>query len=141
MPGAGAAGGLGAGLVAFLGAKLVPGIDIVCETVGFSQHLEGADLVFTGEGRIDTQTMSGKTVAGVAARAKASGIPVIAIAGELAINSEELDRHGIDTALSIAPGPISLEDSSANAGRLIAETTERALRLIMLEPGHTSDGD
>ena len=86
--------------------------------------------------------MFGKTVAGVAMRAKASGVPVIAIAGEVAISDKELARYGIDAALSIAPGPISLEESSADAGRLIADATERALRLILLEPGkgsHISD--
>jgi glycerate kinase len=136
VPGAGAAGGLGAGLVAFLGAELRPGIDIVCEAVGLSEHLEGADLVFTGEGRIDTQTVFGKTVAGVARRASIAGVPVIAIAGELAISNEDLSSYNIDAALSIAPGPISLEESFANASRLIAEAAERSLRLVLIEPGN-----
>jgi len=141
LPGAGAAGGLGAGLVAFIKAELKPGIDIVCEVVGLSQHLTGADFVFTGEGRLDAQTISGKTVAGVAAKARSSGVPVIAITGALAISNEELTRYGIDAALSIAPGPISLEESTANAGMLVTEATERALRLITLEPGHISPAD
>jgi len=141
MPGAGAAGGLGAGLVAFLRAELRPGIDIVCEATGLPQHLKGADLVFTGEGRIDAQTISGKTVAGIAARAKAYGVPVIAIVGDVAISNEELARYGIGAALSIAPGPISLDESMTNAEKLITEVTERALRLVMIEPGHTSAGD
>ena len=138
MPGAGAAGGLGAGLVAFLGAELRPGIDIVCETVDLSEHLKGADLVFTGEGRIDVQTVYGKTVAGVARRASTAGEPVIAITGELAISNEELSRYNIETALSIAPGPITLEESLANASRLITEAAERSLRLVLIEPGHGS---
>ncbi len=138
MPGAGAAGGLGAGLVAFLGAELRPGIDIICEAVGLSEHLKEADLVFTGEGRIDAQTIFGKTVAGVASRASAVGIPVIAITGELAISNEELSMYNIDAALSITPGPISLEESFANAGSLITEVAERSLRLILIEPGHGS---
>ena len=142
IPGAGGAGGLGAGLVAFLRAELRPGIDIVCEAVGLSQHLKGTMLVFTGEGRIDSQTMFGKTIAGVAIRAKEFGIPVIAIAGDVAISNKELIRYGIDAALSIAPGPISLEDSSADAERLIADATERALRLILVDldkESHISD--
>ena len=138
MPGAGAAGGLGAGLVAFLGAELRPGIDIVCETVDLSEHLKGADLVFTGEGRIDVQTVYGKTVAGVARRASTASVPVIAITGELAISNEELSRYNIETALSIAPGPITLEESLANASRLITEAAERSLRLVLIEPGHGS---
>jgi glycerate kinase len=138
MPGAGAAGGLGAGLMAFLGAELKPGIDIICEAVGLSEHLKGADLVFTGEGRIDAQTIFGKTVAGVATRASAAGVPVIAIVGELAISNEELSMHNINAALSITPGPISLEESFANASRLITEATERSLRLVLIEPGQGS---
>jgi glycerate kinase len=140
-PGAGAAGGLGAGLVAFIKAELKPGIDIVCRVVGLSEHLKGAALVFTGEGRLDAQTMSGKTVAGVAAQARVSGVPVIAIAGTLAVSNEELTRYGIDAALSIAPGPISLEESATNAGVLVTEATERALRLVMLESGYVSPTD
>ncbi|UCB42158.1 MAG: glycerate kinase [Dehalococcoidales bacterium] len=142
MPGGGAAGGLGAGLVAFLSAELMPGIDIICEATRLSRHLEGAALVFTGEGRIDTQTIFGKTVTGVAARAKVSGVPVVAIAGELAITNEELNQYGIDAALSISPGPISLEESSTNASGLITNTTERALRLILITlEKQSSNGD
>jgi glycerate kinase len=133
IPGSGAAGGLGAGLIAFLGAKLRPGIDIVCDIVGISRHLEEADLVITGEGRIDNQTSFGKTIIGIARRAKTFGVPVIAIGGELAISNNELAQWGIDAAISIAPGPISLEESSANTHELIIEATERALRLIMVK--------
>ena len=134
-PGGGAAGGLGAGLVAFLGAKLETGIDIVCEAVGLSEHLKGANWVFTGEGRIDAQTMFGKTVAGVTVRAKALGVPVIVIAGEINLSNEELTGYGIDTALSLVSGSISMEESIANASQLITETTERALRLFIDNPG------
>ncbi len=136
IPGAGAAGGLGAGLIAFLGAELRPGIDIVCEAVDLSEHLKRADLVFTGEGRIDSQTVFGKTVAGVARRASIAGVPVIAIAGELAISNDELSKYNINAALSITPGPISLEESFSNASRLIAEAAERSLRLVLIEPRH-----
>ncbi len=136
IPGAGAAGGLGAGLIAFLGAELRPGIDIVCEAVDLSEHLKRADLVFTGEGRIDSQTVFGKTVAGVARRASIAGVPVIAIAGELAISNDELSKYNINAALSITPGPISLEESFANTSRLIAEAAERSLRLVLIEPRH-----
>jgi len=132
IPGGGAAGGLGAGLVAFLGAKLMPGIEIISEAVGLINHLKEAALVFTGEGRIDTQTLFGKTVAGVAAKAKAFRIPVVAIVGELAGDYKEIYQHGIDAALSIAPGPISLRKSVANAEELIADAAERALRLILI---------
>ena len=131
LPGAGAAGGLGAGLVAFLGAELRPGIDIVMEAVGLAEHLRETSLVFTGEGRIDGQTLFGKTVSGIAARAKASGIPVIAIAGEVT-NSSDVCANGIDAVLSIAPGPISLERSLADAAGLIAAAAEQAMRLVLI---------
>ncbi len=133
IPGGGAAGGLGAGLVAFLGAKLMSGVEIVSEVVGLSNYLKEATLVFTGEGRIDTQTLFGKTVAGVAAKAKAFQIPVVAIVGELSGDYKEIYQHGIDAALSIAPGPISLGESMANAESLIADAAERALRLILIK--------
>lgn len=132
MPGAGAAGGLGAGLAAFLGAELVPGIEIVSEAVGLNDHLKGASLVFTGEGRIDPQTLFGKTVAGVAEKAKGFGIPVIAIVGELAGDYERIYQQGVDVALSIAPGPTSLKKSMADAERLVADAAERAMRLALI---------
>jgi glycerate kinase len=131
LPGAGAAGGLGAGLVAFLGAELRPGIDIVIEAVGLTDHLAEASLVFTGEGRIDGQTLFGKTVSGVAAQAKASGVPVIAIAGEVT-NASDVCRNGIDAVLSITPGPIGLEKSLGDAAGLIADAAEQAMRLVMI---------
>jgi len=133
MPGGGAAGGLGAGLVAFLGAKPMSGIEIVSEVVGLSNYLKEAGLVFTGEGRIDMQTLFGKTVAGVAAKATTFGIPVVAIVGELSGDYKEIYQHGIDAALSIAPGPISLRESMTNAEKLIADAAERALRLILIK--------
>jgi len=133
IPGAGAAGGLGAGLVTFLGAKLTSGIEIVSEVVGLTNYLKGASLVFTGEGRIDAQTLFGKTVAGVAAKAKAQGIPVVALGGAVAGDAEEFHQHGINATLSITNGPISLRKSMANVEQLIADAAERALRLILIK--------
>ncbi len=134
VPGAGAAGGMGAGLLAFLGAKTVSGIEVVSDALKLAHHLEGASLVITGEGRLDAQTSYGKTVAGVAARAKALGVPVVAIAGEVVGSQEQLQQAGISAALSIARGPISLKDSMARAGELIAEAAEVAVRLILTKP-------
>ncbi|MBI4188829.1 MAG: glycerate kinase [Chloroflexi bacterium] len=133
MPGAGAAGGLGAGLIAFLNARLAPGIEIVSETVGLTDYLKDASLVFTGEGKMDSQTLFGKTVAGVAARAKAFRVPVVAIVGELAGNFQNLSHYGVDAAISSAPGPITLEKSMADAERLITDAAERAMRLILIK--------
>jgi len=134
MPGAGAAGGLGAGLAVFLGAELVPGIDIVSEAAGLAEHLKGATLVFTGEGRLDSQTMFGKAVAGVTARAKEAGVPVVALTGGIAGDMSYLYEQGISSILCIAPGPISVEESQGKASQLITDTAERAMRLIMINP-------
>lgn len=131
IPGAGAAGGLGAGLIAFLGAKVLPGVDVVVRVTGLVEHLKDATLVFTGEGRIDSQTACGKTPVGVARKAKDFGLPVIAIAGEIASGYQAVYQQGIDTVFSIAPGPISLNQSMVRAEKLIADIAERAIRLFM----------
>jgi glycerate kinase len=88
LPGAGAAGGLGAGLVAFLGAELRPGVDVVMDAVGFSGRLAGADLVVTGEGRLDVQSLHGKVPAGVVRRARAAGTPVMILCGRAEVRVE-----------------------------------------------------
>ena len=131
LPGAGAAGGLGAGLIAFLGAKVLPGVDVVIQATGLVEHLKGADLVFTGEGRIDSQTACGKTPVGVAQKAKEFGLPVIAIAGEIGDGYQAVYEQGIDAVFSIAPGPISFSQSIEMAEELIADVAERALRLFI----------
>lgn len=133
IPGAGAAGGMGAGLIAFLGAELKQGLEIVSDTVGLSEHLKGAALIFTGEGRIDGQTFFGKTVAGVAAKAKALGIPVVAIVGEIAGDVRAIYEYGVDVVMSIAPGPISLKECMNGAELYIEDTAEKAMRLILLK--------
>ena len=131
VSGAGAAGGLGAGLIVFLKAELIPGIDIVIQATNLVEHLKDADLVFTGEGRLDSQTARGKVPTGVAKRAKEFGLPVIAIAGEILDDYHVVYEHGIDAVLSIAPGPISLSQSMAKAEKLITDTAERAIRLFL----------
>ncbi len=131
IPGAGAAGGLGMGLMVFLKAKLIPGIDIVIQATNLVETLRDADLVFTGEGRIDSQTACGKVPIGVAKKAKEFGLPVIAIAGDIAADYRVVYQHGIDAVLSIAPGPISLSQSMAEAERLIADASECAIRLFL----------
>jgi len=135
IAGGGAAGGLGAGLVAFLGAKLLPGVHIVIEAVELENYLKNADLLFTGEGKVDSQTMYGKTVTGIAGKAKQFNVPVIVIAGAIEGTGEELYRHGVTAILSTAPGPITLEESVANAWNLIADCAERAMRLLLTNSG------
>lgn len=131
VPGAGAAGGLGLGLMVFLKAKMIPGIDVVIKATNLVDDLKDADLVFTAEGRIDRQSAMGKVPTGVALKAKEFGIPVIALAGEVADDCRVVYEQGIDAVLSIAPGPISLEQSMAEAEKLITDTAENAMRLCM----------
>ncbi len=133
-PGAGAAGGLGMGLMVFLKAEIMPGIDIVIQSTGLVKELEDADLVFTGEGRIDSQTASGKAPVGVARKAKQFGLPVIALAGEVADDYQVVYQQGIDAVFSIAPGPISLSQSMAQAEELIANAAESTMRLFTYRP-------
>lgn len=129
VPGAGAAGGLGGGLMAFANGRLRPGVELVADVVRLEERLRGATLVITGEGRMDAQTPNGKTPVGVARVAKRFGIPVIAIAGSLGKGYEEVYAHGIDTAFSICTGPMTLDYSRANAARLLEEAGEAVGRM------------
>jgi glycerate kinase len=131
LAGAGAAGGLGAGLHAFLGAELRRGVDLVLDLVGLDEALAGADLVLTGEGQIDEQTAFGKAPAGVAERAKARGIGCIAIAGGIGPRIDRLHPIGIDAIFSLCAGPISLERAMAQGPSLLAATTEQVLRCYL----------
>ena len=132
LPGAGAAGGLGAGLVAFLGAKLIPGIQMVIEASKLEDKLEGCDLVITGEGKLDGQSAGGKTPVGVAKLAEKHNIPVLAVGGSIAEDADVLYQHGIGAMLSIAPGPISLEKAIADGEKLLEEAGQRAAKLFAL---------
>jgi glycerate kinase len=128
LPGAGAAGGLGAGLRAFLGAELRRGVDLVLDLVGLDASLPGADLVITAEGQIDFQTAFGKAPAGVAERARARGVPCLAIAGSIGERIADLHPMGIDAVFSLCPGPISLEQAMATGPALLTATTEQVVR-------------
>ena len=128
MAGAGAAGGLGAGLVAFLGARLRPGADLVCETVKFEEHLKGANLVIVGEGSLDWQTAFDKAPVAVARRARSRGIPVLAVAGSLGPGHQELREHGIDEMAAIMTPGMRLEEALADATGLLTKATERVLQ-------------
>lgn len=115
IPGAGAAGGLGAGLLAFLRCHMKNGIDIVIEATCLEEHVRGASLVITGEGKIDHQTIYGKTPIGVAKLAKKYNIPVIGLAGSLGAGYEAVYEHGIDAVFSVVPGVTPLEEALKNA--------------------------
>ncbi len=132
MPGAGAAGGLGAGAVAFIAAGLRSGIEIVLEAVHFDDLLANASLVITGEGRIDSQTLGGKTISGVLKAARDAGVPVVAIGGGVEPEGYELLEHGAIAVLSIVDRPMSLEEAQSNAAGLLSRVTEQAMRLVLI---------
>ncbi|MDA0988673.1 MAG: glycerate kinase [Chloroflexi bacterium] len=132
MPGAGAAGGLGAGLVAFCGAVLRPGFEVVSDTVHLRESLAGADLVLMGEGRIDAQTAGGKGVSGVAALSKRSGVPLVAaIVGRNEIGATEAASLGIDAVFSLTPLPNGAIADPDATPRLIEATTARAVASLL----------
>jgi glycerate kinase len=133
LPGAGAAGGLGAGLVAFLGAELKPGIEIVIEATQLAEKLQDAALVITGEGKLDAQTAQGKAPVGVARVAKQFNIPVIAIGGSVADDANILHEHGIDALFSLTRFPMTLEYAIQNAPELLADIAEEIIRLYKSE--------
>jgi glycerate kinase len=132
-PGAGAAGGLGGGLLAFLKAKLQPGVDIVIQSTALEEKLKTADLVITGEGMIDYQTQFGKTPYGVAKVAKKYDIPVIAIAGGIGADAEQLYSKGFDSIFSIVDKPMTLEEAIENSDILVQKTAERIMRVISIK--------
>ncbi|MFA6560416.1 MAG: glycerate kinase [Verrucomicrobiia bacterium] len=133
FPGGGAAGGLGAGLRAFLGAKFQPGVEIVIEHARLAEKLRDADLVITGEGRLDRSTLDGKAPLGVVRLARRLGVPVIAIGGSLAPDAEAAFRRaGFAAALPLMTGPMSLEKAMRQASELLTLTTARAMQLTRI---------
>jgi glycerate kinase len=141
VPGAGAAGGMGGGMVAFFGSRLRMGIETVLDTVHFDQLLDGADLVFTGEGKIDAQSLRGKVVIGVArrvkkyaARSSAAGIPVIAVVGDIGDNLEGAYDEGVTAIISINRVAIPFEKAKSRAPDDLRLTMDSLMRLLAL-PG------
>ncbi|WP_234414491.1 glycerate kinase family protein [Paenibacillus sp. CAA11] len=130
MPGAGAAGGLGAGLVVFLNGVLKKGIELVIDYTGLEDKVRQADLVWTGEGSMDFQTQYGKTPYGVAQVAKKHGKPVIALAGRIGDQTEVLYDKGIDAIFGILQGASALEDALRDGQTNIERTAENVTRLI-----------
>lgn len=131
--GTGAAGGLGGGLLAFAGAKLKPGFQIIREITNLDEHVIWSDLVITGEGKIDVQTQYGKTPMGVASVAKQYDKKVIAIAGTLGEGYEELYNLGFDSILSILDKTMDLKEALITAPQLIERCTRSAIRLLKLQ--------
>ncbi|WP_273807446.1 MULTISPECIES: glycerate kinase [unclassified Pseudomonas] len=129
QPGAGAAGGVGFAALAFLQATFRPGIEVVAELVGLEGALISADLAVTGEGRLDGQTLRGKTPAGVLRLAQRHGVPVLAVAGSLGEGYDALYEQGLAAAFSLVPGPLSLEEALAQAEVLLERTARDIGRL------------
>ncbi len=132
LAGGGAAGGLGAGLVAFTRAKLKKGVDLVVDATGLMEHLKQADLVITGEGRIDFQTAFGKTPAGVARAARKFRVPVVAIGGCLTDDAPGVFKHGIDGLASAAAKDMSFEEAIKNSKKHLEQAAERVIRMILI---------
>jgi len=131
-PGAGAAGGIGFGFMAYLDAQMRNGFQLICEMTGLENEVRNCDLVITGEGKIDRQTQYGKTPYGVAQVAKKYNKPVIAVSGTLGEGYEVLFQKGFDALFSITNRPMSLQDSMKNAGKLLKSTGKSLAGLIQV---------
>ena len=130
LPGAGAAGGMGGGCAAFLGAELKSGIEAILDLVEFDACLDGADLVITGEGRVDGQSAGGKVLTGVARRTRPRGIPLICVAGGIDDSAAAAYDLGVTAMFSINRVPLPLEESAARSGENYRRTLEDIMRLI-----------
>jgi glycerate 2-kinase len=132
VPGAGAAGGMGGALLAFLGARLRPGVEIVLDAIDLKTLVRDADLVITGEGRIDGQSASGKTPVGVARVAVEQGVPVIALAGSLGRDAEDVLACGIEALFSVVHGPCKLEEALLTAAQNVRRTARHLAAVLRL---------
>ncbi len=132
-PGAGAAGGLGAGAIWFLGAELHEGIKIVMDQLGIPEKIRGMNLVITGEGKADAQTLSGKVVKGLAELCRESGVPLALVCGTLAITPEEAREAGITYAASVLNRPMDLDTAQSEASERITETVFYLVRLLAVQ--------
>jgi glycerate kinase len=130
IPGSGAAGAMGAGMIAFFNSKLQMGIETVLDTVSFDDVITDCDMIFTGEGKMDTQSLRGKVVIGVAKRAKKKNIPVTVIAGGVEENIKEAYEMGVTSVFTINRLPQDFQISRLNSRENLSETIDNILRLI-----------
>ena len=135
LAGSGAAGGIGFALRCVLAAALRPGVSLVAEQVGLAAHMQGADLLVTGEGRLDGQTLHGKTPLGVARLAQAAGVPVVALGGSLGPGYEALYEQGVSAAFSLCEGPQSLAEAMVCAEQQIESRMRAIARLWRVAQG------
>ncbi len=131
LPGSGAAGGLGAGLIAFAGGALEPGVSLVIEAVRLADRLAGADLCLTAEGAIDHSTAFGKTAVGVARLARSLGCPTLALSGMIGPGAQDVLREGVDAFFSICPGPATLGEAMSHAPDWLERAGEQATRAFL----------
>ncbi len=141
-PGAGAAGGLGAGLVAFAGGTLEPGVTLVIRTVGLADRPRGADLCLTGEGSIDASSAFGKTAVGVARLARSLGCPTFALGGTLGPGALDVLEQGVDALFTLCPGPVTLEEANAHAADWLEDASRQAVAAYLAgrKAGRTKRG-
>ncbi|PLS17348.1 glycerate kinase [Bacillus sp. M6-12] len=132
LPGSGAAGGMGAALLAFLNARMQSGIEVVMDAINFREKVKSADLVITGEGRLDSQTLSGKVIAGVCKEAGKVAKPVIALCGKLELSNQQMETLGLKAGFSLVSGPCTLEDSMRKAEEFAEERIQSIISLILL---------
>jgi glycerate kinase len=129
-PGAGAAGGLGSGLMAFFGGRLLPGVEVMIDAIQLEEKIGDADLVITGEGRTDGQTLRGKVCAGVAKSAAAHDVPCVILSGAVDGDFSQLYSQGVTAVFSISPGPRTLTEAYAAVEDDLAAAAENVVRLI-----------
>jgi glycerate 2-kinase len=139
LPGAGAAGGLGGGLVAFAAGRLEPGVSLVIRTVKLAERLKNADLCLTGEGSIDASSAFGKTAVGVGRLARSLGCPTIALAGTLGTGAEGVLDEGINAILSLCRGPMTLDEAVAKAPALLTSAATQAVRCYLAGRHHARE--
>lgn len=131
IPGAGAAGGVGGGMVAFFGAKLQMGIEVILDTVGFDKLAESANLIISGEGKMDTQSLGGKVVIGVARRAKRLGVPVIAVVGDIGDGIEQAYEEGVSGVFSINRVAVDFKEAKHRCKSDLALTADNLMRFLV----------
>jgi glycerate kinase len=132
LVGGGAAGAMAGGMHAFFGAEIRMGIDVVLDTVDFDRLLTGADLVFTGEGKIDSQSLQGKVVAGVAKRSRAMGVPVVAIVGGIDGDIDEIYEMGVNSVFAINRMPEDFSVSRHKSVENLSATVDNVLRILKI---------
>lgn len=141
LPGAGAAGGMGGGMAAFFGSQLKMGIETVLDTVGFDRLLEGIDMVFTGEGKMDFQSLRGKVVIGVARRAKEKKVPVVAVVGDIGDDIEGAYEEGVSAIFSTNRVAVPFPEAKARSKRDLSLTMDNLMRFLSglsISPPHDS---